>query len=301
MPSKEFQQFLKELRAKPCDNPKRIGYQTLRRIQDERIPDGIQVEKGVAQETDELCGVAAEWLRPEGAPSKKVLFYIHGGGWSLGSIKGTRQFLAPMAKVIGLNTVHIDYRLMPEHPFPAGLNDCMNAFEGLLQKGILAQDIVLAGESAGANLALSMVLKRKDEKKPLPKALVLLSPVTYADTLDGSHTALTSLEPILAEDSFVLTEVVKLYAPGESPKNLYISPLYGDLKGLPPMLLMVGTDEILFDDTIRLYQKARLCGVPANLIVGDHMTHSWPIFIGTFPEAKKAVEEIGEYIHRVLN
>lgn len=128
-----------------------------------------------------------------------------------------------------------------------------------------------------------------------------MSPVTYTDTLEGSHTSLVPLEPILAEDSFILTEVMRLYAPHESPRHPYISPLYGDLSGLPPVLITVGTDEILFDDAVRLYQKLRLLDQEAELIVGDHMTHSWPIFIGNFPEAEEAVTRIGRYIRTRLN
>lgn len=123
-----------------------------------------------------------------------------------------------------------------------------------------------------------------------------MSPVTYADTLEGSHTSLIPLEHILADDSFVVTKAAQLYAPHTPPEHPYISPLYGALGGLPPLLITVGTDEILFDDALRFYQKARLSGVDATLLVGDHMVHSWPIFSERFPEAAQAVEQIAQFL-----
>lgn len=296
----EFEQFVRELEHTPCDNPKRTGYACLRRIQERRIRTEEAGCPGISQKMTEINGIRAEWLIPFKAPAQKMVFYIHGGGWSLGSIRQTRLFLAPMAVRFRVRTLHFEYRLMPEYPYPAGLDDCCAAYLGLLDMGICAQDIVLAGESAGANLALALLLRMKDLGKPLPVAAVLMSPVTYLDSMEGSHTELAHLDRILAEDSFVISEAAELYAPGMDKKLPGLSPLYGDLRGLPPMQIFVGTDELLFDDSLRFYRKSREAGNNVELIVGDHMVHSWPIFMNRFPEAETAVNTMAFFIWRHL-
>ncbi len=218
----------------------------------------------------------------------------------MGSIRQTRIFLAPMAKKIGFAAVHFNYRLMPEDPFPAGMDDCYSFYLGLLEKGWRAQNLALAGESAGANLALALLLRLKEEGLPMPAAAVLMSPITFMDTMEGSHTEMADFDYILAEDSFIISDVAELYAPGRDKTHPWLSPLYGDLLGLPPMQLYVGTDELLFDDAIHFYRKSRRAGNQVELIVGDHMPHSWPIFIGDFPEAEAAVLKMGDFLRLYL-
>lgn len=260
MLSLEFVRFMNKLRITPCDNPRRVGYAALRRIQEERIMSEDAGCEGVSQMKSVIGGIASEWLIPDNAPKDKAVVYIHGGGWSLGSIRQTRLFLAPMVSKFRVATIHFDYRLMPEHPFPAGLDDCFVLYQGLLAEGWRAENLVLAGESAGANLALALLLRLKEQRIDLPAAAVLMSPVTFLDSMEGSHTELADLDLILAEDSFVICDVAELYAPGRDKKHPWLSPLYGELEGLPPMQLFVGTDEMLFDDTIRFYQKNRQVG-----------------------------------------
>lgn len=301
MPSAEFEAFLRELRAAPCENPNQIGHAALRAIQDARVPEDAMPCPELQRESCTLDGVPCEWLRVPHAPQQKAVVYLHGGGWSLGSLKATRQFLAPMVRRIGIHTVSVGYRLMPEHPFPAGLDDCRTAWLAVLRQGFAPAQTALVGESAGGNLALALALRLRDEGLPLPGAIAVMSPVTYVDSLEGTHTSLKPLERVLADDSFLVTRAARLYAPDTDPRHPYLSPLYGSLSGLPPLLLTVGTDEILFDDTIRFYQKARLSGVDATLLVGDHMTHSWPIFSDRFPEAAQAVDAIGRFLHARLD
>lgn len=301
MLSQEYLSLIEEFRIHPAENPKRIGYSALRKQQEERIINNKQVCAEVSQVPDSIQSVPVEWLIPQGADKDKLIIYIHGGSWALGSIPSTRQYLSPMAKEIGIQALAIGYRLMPENPFPLGLEDCFSVYKAILEQGRLPQNIILMGESAGANLVLALVLMLKDKHIPLPKALVAMSPVTYMDNLEGSHTELADIEHILTEDSFVVTEVCRLYAPGINPSHPYLSPLYGDLSGFPSTLLMVGTDEILFDDTIRFYKKERLSHVDATLAVGDHMLHSWPIFINQFPEANEGVGLIKKYIDDSFN
>lgn len=300
MLSIEFQQFAERLRTQPCDNPRQIGYAALRHIQEERITTEDAGCPGVLQKSVQINGICAEWLIPEQSPKDKAVVYIHGGGWSLGSIRQTRIFLAPMVKRFGLQTIHFNYRLMPEHPYPAGLDDCERLYCGLLHAGWRAENLVLSGESAGANLALALLLRLRDQGMQLPLAASLISPITFMDTMAGSHTDLAPLDLILAEDSFLLDDVSELYAPGQNKKLPYLSPLYGDLHGLPPMQLFVGTDEKLFEDTIRFYYKYRQSGNEAELVVGDHMPHSWPIFTCDFPEAEAATRTMAEYIRHAL-
>ena len=300
MLSKQYQHFAEQLRANPGDNPTRVGYAKLRSIQEQRILTENCGCQSITQKAAEYGGIHAEWLIPERAEEGKAVVYIHGGGWSLGSIRQTRLFLAPMVECFGVSTVHFDYRLMPENPFPAGLDDCVSLWRGLLETGWDAGSLVLAGESAGANLALALLLRLRQENLQMPAAACLMSPITFQDTMEGSHTELAPLDFILAEDSFLLDRVSELYAPGMDKRSVLLSPLYADLHGMPPMQLFVGTDEKLFDDTVRFYQKLRLSGVEAELHVGDHMCHSWPIFMNSFPEAREAVQEMSAYIRQQL-
>ena len=300
MLSSEFKRFASNLKKNPCDNPRRIGYAKLRQIQENRITSESCGCPDIRQTSVTIGGICAEWLEPERAPADKMILYIHGGGWSLGSIRQTRLFLAPMVQRFKVKTLHFDYRLMPEHPFPAGLDDCLAVYQGLLREGWRPENIVLSGESAGANLSLALLLRLKDLDLPLPAAACLMSPITFMDSMEGSHTELAELDLILAEDSFILSDVAELHAPGYDKRHPYLSPLYGDLKGMPPMMLLVGTDELLFDDTIRFYQKSRRSGNEVELLVGEHMTHSWPIFMKQFPEADKAVQKMAEFIQIYL-
>jgi len=298
MTSLQFQKFMRNVECTPCENPQRIGHAALRKLQNARVADDVRPCADVDVRAGEIDGVPVEWLTPEGAPDAPVMLYIHGGGWSLGSLKTTRMFLAPMAKRLGIRTLSVGYRLMPENPFPAGLDDCFAVYLGLLEQDILPGQIFLAGESAGANIALALALRLRDRGYALPAKIAVMSPVTFVDTLEGSHTRLIPLEKILPEDSFVVTVAAAQYAPGWDLKTPYISPLYADLTGLPPTFVSVGTDEILFDDAIRFYQKARLCGVDAELLVGDRMPHSWPIFLNDFPEAGEAIDRIGAFFRQ---
>ena len=300
MPSREYQRFLRELTSRPCDNPKRTGYAELRELQERRITTEDCGCPNVRQQMTQLGGRSAEWLIPPKAPGEKAVLYIHGGGWSLGGIRQTRRFLAPMAECFRVRTLHFDYRLMPEHPFPAGLDDCCAVYLALLEEGFRAEDMALAGESAGANLALALLLRMRDRGVPLPAAAALMSPITFLDSMEGSHTDLAPLDHILAEDSFVISEVAERYAPGADKRQPELSPLYGDLRGLPPMQIFVGTDELPFDDAVRFYQKSRMAGNEAELVVGDHMCHSWPIFMGQFPEAEAAVGAMAAFLWRYL-
>lgn len=300
MLSSEFQRFVNNLRTQPCDNPSRTGYAELRRIQEERITTEETGCPDIEQKLIQVDGIQAEWLIPGHAPKDKAVVYIHGGGWSLGGIRQTRRFLAPMVRRFGVQTIHFDYRLMPENPYPAGLDDCERLYCGLLRDGWRAENLVLAGESAGANLALALLLRLKAQGIPQPLAASLISPITFMDTMEGSHSDLAGLDLILAEDSFLLDVVAELYAPGMDKRDACLSPLYGDLRGLPAMQLFVGTDEKLFEDTIRFYYKSRQSGNDVELVVGDHMPHSWPIFLNDFPEAEAAARTMAEFIRRVL-
>lgn len=300
MLSAEFIKFSDDLKANPWPAPGRVGYPKWRQIQEESIKTEDCGCPGVAQKPGVVGGIPGEWLIPEGAPEDKAMVYIHGGSWALGGVRQTRTFLAPVAKEMGIAAFHFDYRLMPENPFPAGLDDCEAVWRGMLEDGWKAENLVLAGESAGANLTLALLLRMKDHNLPMPKAVCVHSPITFVDTLEGSHTDLLELDIILPEDSLIVTDVAELYAPGHDKRDPYLSPLYGDLTGLPPMQIFVGTDELLFDDSIRYYQKLRKSGGEAELVVGDHMCHSWFSFSKTFPEGQEAVQKMSAFLRHHL-
>jgi beta-phosphoglucomutase len=246
-----------------------------------------------------LQGVPTDVTTAPGCIPGKAILYLHGGAFKLGTAEQDRHLTAEMARRTGAAVVSVDYRLAPENPFPAGLNDCIAAFRGLLATGYAAGDIVVVGVSAGANLALAATLALKDRGLPLPAAVVPISAVTFVDTAAGSHTANKAKDVMLGGEDLA-ADVMDCYAPGQNPLDPYLSPLYGDYAGFPPLLVVVGTDEILYDDSLFLAEKAAASGVDVELMTGDGMPHAYPAFFDTFPEADAALGDICQYVRRHL-
>ncbi|MBN1285305.1 MAG: alpha/beta hydrolase [Anaerolineae bacterium] len=242
----------------------------------------------VAIEAVDAGGVPAEWFTPPDAGTG-VILYTHGGGYVVGTVASYRAMLSRLAKIGGLRVLAIEYRLAPEFPFPAAVEDSTAAYRWLLAQSAAPERIVLAGDSAGGGLAAATLLALREAGDPLPAAAVLFSP--FAD-LTGAGTTLTTLagaDPILAwEDS--LEEAAAAYAGDTDPHDPLISPVYADLHGLPPLLILVGSNEILLSDSTRLARRARLAGVDVTLDVWEGMVHVWPLFGVTLPESWAALE-----------
>jgi acetyl esterase/lipase len=233
---------------------------------------------------------------PESEPGR-VILYFHGGGYSIGSAETHRDLVARLCRAAGARALSVDYRLAPEHRYPAAVEDAVASYRWLLDRGVPSAAIAVAGDSAGGGLALGTLLALRDKALPLPAAAVCMSPVTDHLKTGVSMDAKAALDPIVQRQSS--TENSKRYIGAGDPKAPYASPLYADLRGLPPILILVGTSEVLLDDSTRFAERARAAGVDSEIEVWEDMIHIWPFF-ADLPEAGKAVERMGAYIRAKL-
>jgi monoterpene epsilon-lactone hydrolase len=234
--------------------------------------------------------VRGEWLIPEGASARDCILWLHGGGYALGSMASHRAMVARIAKAARTKALLLDYRLAPEFPFPAALDDALAAHRWLPRQGIDARRIVLGGDSAGGGLALAMMVALRDADEALPRLFVGLSPWTDLTCSGESIRSNSDVDPYLTRESL---EFRKLYAAPGAFTNPFVSPLFANLRGLPPMLMHAGTDEILLSDTTRLAKKARASGVDVRLRIWPRMWHIFHAFAPYLPEANAAIREIG--------
>lgn len=257
-----------------------------------RMPAGIDI---TPVSIDALpSGLSAEWIRPSPAGNESVIFYIHGGGYVSGSCKDHRAMVAKIVKASQIGALLFDYRLAPEYPFPAALDDTLIAYRWLLDQGTPPSQIVVVGESAGGGLTLATLLALRDRDMPLPAAAVAMSPMTDLKLTGESHR--TKAKVCLSPPG-MSTVCAKYYAGENDPGLPYISPLYGELYGLPPILIYVGSYETLLDDSTRFAAKAKAAGVDVTLRVGEGMIHCYPLLAPLFPEATEALNEICRFIN----
>lgn len=238
----------------------------------------------------------AEWVCVDRVHMKKyVILYCHGGGYSTGSTVYARTLTSKLAASTSMDVLCFDYRLAPEHPYPSALEDAMKAWDYLMLLGYGARDVIVAGDSAGGNLALSLVLKLKDERRLLPRGLVLLSPWTDLTSSGKSHETRRELDPVLDED--YLDRMIRSYAPDEDLKNPYISPLFGDFAGFPPTLIQAGDNEILLSDSLSLHKKMVKENVSVKIDVYKRM---WHVFqMSPLKTAHEAMERCAEFIYDI--
>jgi len=256
-----------------------------------------RLPKGISADPVDIDGLPAEWIKSDQADQDKAILYFHGGGYVLGSIEMHRAIVAKFVKGSGVRALLFGYRLAPEHPFPAALQDALAAYKWLLDQGLSPSKIVFAGDSAGGSLGLATLLALKDQGLPLPAAAVALSP--WTDLKCTGESLITNAHKCLSPRGSQHA-CVKHYADGQDLGHPWISPLYGDLKGLPLLLLYAGGDETLRDDAVRFARKAREAGVEARLEVGAGMCHCYPACAPLFPEAKRAMQDICRFINQHL-
>ena len=254
--------------------------------------DHPRLPRGVASQPAQADGVAVEWITPRSVSGSSVILYLHGGGWTLGWYQSHRWLVANLCQAAGCRALAVDYRLAPENPFPAALDDCLTVYRWLLKSGTPAEQIVIAGDSAGGNLTLTTLMVLRDAGDPLPAAAVCISPMTdLAGTGESFNTR---------KDAMLTTRTALFFARqyygDQDPRLPLISPHYGDLSGLPPLLIHVGEDEILLSDAQRLVIKAAAAGVDARLIIWPGMWHVWHVFAPFLPEAQQAVKAIGAFL-----
>jgi acetyl esterase/lipase len=237
-------------------------------------------------------------IHPAGAAPGKAILYLHGGGYVTGSIEPHLVLCTPMARAARTDIIILDYRLAPEHPFPAALEDALAAWHWLLAQGYRAEDLVVAGDSAGAGLAAAAVLSLRDAGEALPAAVVCLSPWVDLTNSGQSHILNAAAEPTLRSD--VLREWAGFYAPESELRNPLVSPVYADFHGFPPLLVQVGGDDILLDDARRLAERGRAAGAEVTLSVWEGMWHVWQMFGYLLPESRKALDEIAGFVRDKL-
>lgn len=247
----------------------------------------------VSWEPFDLCGMPAAWAKPSrGWEKRKVILYCHGGGYTSGNLGYSRPLASKLAEVTGYEVLCFEYRLAPEHPFPAAPDDAMKAWDYLMYLGYGARDIVVAGDSAGGNLALVLCHRLKAEGRRLPARLVLMSPWTDMTASGRSYAQRADMDPMLTLD--YITAVRQVYAGGRSLTDPLLSPLFGDLSRFPPSLIQVGTNEILYSDSVRLRDRLMSAGVPCRLEVWRDMWHVFQMF--PMKKADLALESVGRFL-----
>ncbi len=239
-------------------------------------------------------GIPAQWLTPEGAATEQVLMYVHGGGYVMMSAETHRKMVGHIAKAAGCRALNVDYRLAPEHPHPAAVNDAVTAYQWLLAQGIKPSAIALAGDSAGGGLCLATALKLRDLGVPLPAALAPISPWTDMEGTGESMRTRAALDLIVSPPA--ISQLSGVFLQGGSARDPYASPLYANLKGLPPIYIQVGDEEVLLDDSVRFADLAKKAGVDITLEIFPEMQHVFQIAAGALPEADAAVAKIGAWL-----
>ncbi len=243
-------------------------------------------------------GVSAEWNAYPGSLEDHIMIYIHGGGHVMGSVNTHRLFTLELAKTTNLRILSINYRLAPEHPHPAALEDCVSIYKWLLSLGFNSNNIIISGDSAGGYYTLLTLLKLRDDGLPLPAGAVCFSPSTDMAQTGESVKKNCYTDLILGDLGYIWW--INAHIAGADPLDASISPLYADLKGLPPILIQVSTSEMLFDDSRRFYERAREAGVDVTLQTWDDTLH---VFQNNpqLPETKEALEKVRIFVKKVFN
>lgn len=240
----------------------------------------------------------AEWLTPPGARTDAAVLYLHGGGYVIGSPRSHRHLAAAIARAAGTRALLLDYRLAPEHPFPAGLEDAVAAYQWLLAGGVAPARIVVAGDSAGGGLTMATLLALRERGLPRPAAAVCISPWVDLTNSAASYATKAAVDPIVTLDSIAL--LTQAYIGTGDPKQPLVSPLYADLRNLPPLLIHVGSDEVLLDDALGLAARARTAGVDVTIREWPAMIHVWHWFLSMLDEADQAIADIGAFVRARL-
>lgn len=292
MPNTEFDALIESFRTSQSSGERsvdeaRAGWESLAA----RFPpaDDLTYFREIAN------GVPVEWVEAPGADPARVVVYLHGGGYVMGSVPSYRAFAGRISRAAAGRVLLVDYRLAPEHRFPAAVDDAVAACRWLARReGGLAR-VVIAGDSAGGGLSLATMLALRDAGHALPAAAVCISPSTDLAKTGASIHARAHLDPLVSVPS-TFAHARRYLGDDGDPTHPLASPLYASLQGLPPLLVMVGTHEILHDDSTRLADKARVAGVEVTLDIAQDMVHIWPFFAAILPEGQQAIERVGAFV-----
>jgi acetyl esterase/lipase len=287
-PIDEVRQMLKSLVGGP-DTPFME-----RRAQAEKFVAAFVKPSDIEFETAELDGIAVEWVIPARAHPSRVFFHLHGGGYVLGNPQGSRNFTSLFARLAQCRVVSVDYRLAPEEPFPAALEDSVRAYGALLAHNHAPRSIAVGGESAGGGLAVATLVEARRRGLAMPAALTAISPWTDMRCQSSSFDSKASVDPLLTRRS--LKEMGDAYLGGADPRDSRASPALADLSGLPPLLIHTGSDEVLLDDSIALLDAAAAAGVEAQLVVWAGMIHVWHMFHAMLPQGGEAMAQLAAFV-----
>ena len=243
-------------------------------------------------------GFFCEWVMPQEATGDMTVLYFHGGGFVMGNARSHRNLVGNFVKRLGIKALVFDYRLAPEHPAPAAVEDAVDVYSWLLKQNCKPEKIAFVGDSAGGGIALATLIKCRDEGLPMPAACAVFSPCTDMTMSGESHKTRAKVDPCTPEGA---NETFLGYYVGEgNPRNPYASPLYGELQGLPPIMIQVGDDETLRDDSVMFAEKAEADGVEIRLKVWKGMFHCFPLMAPLFPEATAALKETCDFLKKEL-
>jgi phosphinothricin tripeptide acetyl hydrolase len=237
---------------------------------------------------------AAEWLEPPATRTGAAVLYLHGGGYVIGSPRSHRHLAAAIGRAARASVLLPDYRLAPEHPFPAAVDDAVAAYRWLLDRGHAPARMAVAGDSAGGGLTVATLLALREQGVPLPAAGVCISPWVDLTCGGASYGTKAASDPIVTRDGVM--EMARAYVGGGDARAKLASPLFADLSGLPPLLIQVGSEEVLLDDAVVLAERAKAAGVEVTLDVWPGMIHVWHWFLPMLDEAQAAIDRIGDFV-----
>ena len=291
MASEQLQTIIQTIKSQPDLHGAPIEQ---RRAAMEAVTVMFPVPDDVTREPVDAGGVPAEWIAAPGTDADRVIYYLHGGGYAIGSINTHREMISRLSRASGARALAINYRLAPEHPFPAAIEDATTAYRWLLSTGVDPARIVIAGDSAGGGLTVATLISLRDAGDPLPAAAVCLSPWVDLEMTGDSMTTKAEVDPMITKEDVL--EGAQAYLNGADPRTPLASPIHADLSGLPPLLIHVGTAEVLLDDATRLAERARSAGVDVTLEPWDDMIHVFQFFASMLPEGQQAIDRIGEFV-----
>jgi len=267
------------------------------RTRQERSTRFLRSPKQVRFQKTSDPGVPSEWIELSGS-EPGIILYLHGGAFALGSVNSHREFISRVVKETNCKALAVNYRLAPENPFPAALDDAIKAYEWLLNNGYRPSQICIAGDSAGGGLTISTLLALQEKGIPLPAGVFCFSP--WFDLMLSGNSIIENekVDPILSGE--VLKKYTEYYIGDHQPTEHFISPLFADLNGLPPLLIHSGRDEILLDDSVRFYEKARNAGVDVSLTIWDDMFHVFQLF-SFLPATKESLKQFSAFVSQLIS
>ena len=295
MPSQAMQDVIDALRdqrkasagqAPPALEQRRAAFAPAGRLHP--VPEDVLVQEVSAG------GVPAHWLTAPGTGTDRVLLFLHGGGYELGSLRSDGELAARLGRASGMRVLFPEYRLAPEHPFPAAIDDVLTAWHWLrTSQELSAPSLAVAGDSAGGGLAVALLVALRDAGQAVPAAAALMSPTVDLTSSGASMTERAEQDPF--STPALLRQLAAGYLAGADPRTPLASPLFASLAGLPPLLIQAGTADLLLSDSQRLAAAAAHAGVDVTLQIGEGLPHVYPIMLGT-PEAAQATEQTGTFL-----